>query len=178
MKGLKVAVLVGLVVFAAPLAAGRDVPAALKPYMTQDEYRAAGLHKLNPAELAQFQAWFVRTMDGAPPPSEARVETVAPTAVVDTPAPGRTEGERRFGTEQLENERTLVAHIIGTFNGWNGPTRFELDNGQVWETLSGANFTPLAPIPNAQVTITRGAFNSYRLKVEGYNRSVQVKRIE
>lgn len=180
MKALSVALLIGSVVFAGPLAAGRDVPAALKPYMTEAEYRAAGLHKLNPAELAQFQAWFVRTMDGAPPPREAAgPATAAPvTEAPATPRPGRTQAEQLFGNEQLENEDEMVAHVVGTFTGWSGPTRIELDNGQVWQTLGGSKFTTLGPIENAQVTITRGAFNSYRLKVEGYNTFVQVKRIE
>ena len=44
--------------------------------------------------------------------------------------------------------------------------------------MAGIERTTLRPMENAQVTITRGAFNSYRLKVEGYNRNVQVKRIE
>lgn len=181
MKALVIAVVAGLV-FAGGVHAARDVPAALQPYMTQDEYRAAGLHKLNPAELAQFQAWFVRTVEGRELPPPAAAQAPAPTAAAeagDVPRrAGRTESERMFGNEQLENVRELTARIEGTFKGWDGPTRFRLDNGQVWQTVGSVRFTPISPIPNAQVTITRGALNSYRLKVEGYNRSVQVKRIE
>ncbi len=186
MKALVTAVVVGLA-FVATAHAARDVPAALQPYMTQDEYRAAGLHKLNPAELAQFQAWFVRTVEGQalPPPTAAQAparaaEPAAPAAeVADIPRrAGRTESERLFGNEQMENVREIVAHIDGTFEGWDGPTRFRLDNGQVWETVGSIRFTPLAPIPNAQVTIRRGAFSSYRMQVDGYNRWYQVKRIE
>ena len=186
MKALVMAVAVGLA-FMGTAHAARDVPAALQPYMTQEEYRAAGLHKLNPAELAQFQAWFVRTVEGQElsPPAAAQAparaaESAAPAAeAADIPRrAGRTESERLFGNEQLENVREIVARMEGTFEGWDGPTRFRLDNGQVWETVERIRFTPLAPIPNAKVTIRRGAFNSYRMQVEGYNRWYQVKRIE
>ncbi len=187
MKVLVIALAAGLA-FAGAVHAARDVPAALQPYMTQDEYRAAGLHKLNPAELAQFQAWFVRTVEGRELPPQAAApargraaapETSAAPQVADTPRrAGRTEEERLFGNEQLENVSEITARIDGVFEGWDGPTLLHLDNGQVWQTLGGSRFTPLAPIPNAQVVIKRGSFNSYRLQVEGYNRSIQVKRIE
>lgn len=185
MKALVIALAAGLAV-AGAVHAARDVPAALQPYMTQDEYRAAGLHKLNPAELAQFQAWFVRTVEGralptavVQPPARAATPATPAAEVTDTPhRAGRTEEERLFGNEQLENVRELTARIDGVFEGWDGPTSFRLDNGQVWQTLGGSKFTPLEPIPNAQVTIKRGAFNSYRMQVEGYNRAIQVKRIE
>ena len=181
MRALGIALLFA---FAGPAIADRDVPAALQPYMTEEEDLAAGLDKLNPAELAQFQAWFVRTLQSrregaAPTRAGAAPAADAPTIVADeTPRAGRNESERRFGNEQLENMDELTASVVGTFNGWDGPTRIELDNGQVWQTLGGSQFTTLRPMENAQVTITRGAFNSYRLKVEGYNRNVQVKRIE
>lgn len=160
-----------------------DVPAALKPYMTEDEYRAAGLHKLNPAERAQFQAWFVRTMDGrrAAAPPAVQASPTAPEAPADpvVARAGKTDAERLFGNEQLENAREMTARIVGTFTGWDGKTRFELDNGQVWETVgSTTRFVPLQPIESAAVTIKRGAFNSYRMQVEGYNRWAQVTRIE
>lgn len=181
MKALVIAVAAGLV-FAGAVHAARDVPAALQPYMTQDEYRAAGLHKLNPAELAQFQAWFVRTVEGRELPPPAAAQAPAPTAAAeagDVPRrAGRTESERLFGNEQMENAREITARIEGTFEGFDGPTRFRLDNGQVWEIVDRLQFTPLEPIPNAQVTIRRGAFNSYRMQFEGYNRWYQVKRIE
>ncbi|MEX0899110.1 MAG: hypothetical protein WD081_00300 [Gammaproteobacteria bacterium] len=181
MKALMIVLAAGLA-FAGAAHAGRDVPSALKPYMTQDEYRAAGLHKLNPAELAQFQAWFVRTVEGheAPPVAAQAPTPVTPDqAADDVPRrAGRTESERLFGNEQMKNVSEITARIDGTFEGWDGPTRFRLENGQTWETVGELRFTPLAPIPNAQVTIRRGAFNSYRMQVEGYNRWIQVTRIE
>ena len=176
-------VFVGLAV-AGGVFARDDVPAALEPYMSQEEYRAAGLHKLNPAELAQFQAWFVRTMraqerSAAPVPSQPTVAAPATEAAPIVARAGRTDEERLFGNEQLDNVREMTARIVGTFNGWDSKTRFELDNGQIWETVrSTSRFTPLRPLENPEVTIKRGAFNSYRLQVEGYNRWAQVIRIE
>ena len=52
MRALGIALLFA---FAGPAIADRDVPAALQPYMTEEEYLAAGLDKLNPAELAALR---------------------------------------------------------------------------------------------------------------------------
>ncbi len=51
-RRMTVVAMLTLVAFVA-IAQDRDVPAALRPYMTGEEFRAAGLHKLNPVELAQ-----------------------------------------------------------------------------------------------------------------------------
>jgi hypothetical protein len=206
------------------LAQDRDVPAALRPYMSAEEFHAAGLHKLNPAELAQFQAWFVRAMRAQGDDPLAR----APEARV-SPAPGvsardelaserrRLAEERRQLDEErraLEQERARVAEqaerapdaapaqrlpaddprmfgfpgssgmsrmetaITGTFDGWDGPTRYTFENGQVWETIGDRDWRPRRPMENPAVIIRRGMFDSYTIQVEGYNTRIAVRRIE
>lgn len=107
--------LVGIMLLTGPVwAQDRDVPAALRPYMSADEYRAAGLHKLNPAELAQFQAWFVRTMRSSGEDPLARAPDARPPVVAGAPDAGRDElaaERRRLADErrQLEEERRALA---------------------------------------------------------------------
>lgn len=155
---------------AAPvLAWDRDVPVALRPYMTAEEFRAAGLHKLNPAELAQFQAWFVRTVGERPPADTAR-----------NPAPAASDNSAsRFGVESMRDDlNRIVAVAEGSFEGWMPGTVFELDNGQAWEVIDSPRFRFLRELTDPTVTIERGSFGAYRLKVEGYNRWANVHRIK
>ncbi len=100
---------------------------------------------------------------------------------VDSPkaAPATTPD---LGSEQLEKAAVekLEARLVGDFTGWSGNTVFRLDNGQVWQQRKNyiTNYRPRDPIPAPRVTITKGWFGGYDLRVEGVKRSVQVKRIE
>jgi hypothetical protein len=51
-----------------------------------------------------------------------------------------------------------------------------LENSQVWRQAEEGRlvFRSTAPL----ITIRRGAFGTYRLSVEGINRSVRVRRLE
>jgi len=53
---------------------------------------------------------------------------------------------------------------------------FRLENGQVWRQADSDRLAYAADSP--LVTIRRGAFGTYRLTVEGLNRSTRVRRIE
>lgn len=190
-RRMAVVAVLSLVAFVT-VAQARDVPAALRPYMTAEEFRAAGLHKLNPAELAQFQAWFVRTVGERP----ARAETPgpAPQAAEQATRRANTQAEparpaeridagvdrddpRLFGLERMEGRASGITAVAqGTYEGWESGTTFELDNGQVWEVYDTARYRFLRPLVNPEVSIERGAFDTYRLKVEGYNRWANVRR--
>ncbi len=87
-----------------------------------------------------------------------------------------------FGSEQLPVERVdrIEARLVGDFTGWTGQTTFALDNGQVWQQTRNyiPDYQPREPIPQAKVTITRSFAGSYKMRIEGVKRIVQVKRIE
>ena len=68
----------------------------------------------------------------------------------------------------------ITSRIIGEFKGWNGETVFELENGQVWQQSS--NGLLIVRLTNPRVTIKKARF-SYKLSVEGYNASVNVRKI-
>ncbi len=69
----------------------------------------------------------------------------------------------------------FTSRINGSFKGWFGKTKFELENGQVWQQTEADRY-PMNT-ENPVITIEPGAFNSWRLRVEGYNRTTPVKRI-
>jgi len=89
-----------------------------------------------------------------------------------------------FGSEHLGAGRNgrgssperIESRFIGDFTGWRGATEFSLENGQVWKQNESGRLSHRATGP--MITIRRGAFDTYRLSVEGINRSVRVRRIK
>ena len=130
----------------------------LEDKMSGEEYQAAGLNKLSPAELAYLNNWL---KNRAPPP-QARA-----------PAPR----EDRNGFDTGADRQTVVAHIKGNFRGWHGGTQFVLDNGQVW-VQTDSDVLAAVNMDNPQVTIKPGLFGSWLLKVKGYNSVAKVRRVK
>ena len=114
-------------------------------------------------ELHKYQA--------AIPPGIAAPANSAP-ATAATPESG-------FGMErELANATpsSVRARIPGPFKGWNGKTEFKLDNGQVWRQLVADRFR--VNLDSPMVTIEKGLFGGFYLKVDGYNKTVRVRRIK
>lgn len=134
----------------------------LEERMSASQFKAAGLDKLSPEELATLNAW----LQGNAVPA-------------GTAAPGVTPSDpgSRIGFREQSPTGSVVSRLDGTFTGWDGKTRFNLENGQVWEqaeqgTVRGVN------IDRPMVTIEPGLFGSWKLKVEGLNATTRVKRIK
>lgn len=168
-----------LLLAAAPGAAADEVPTALKPYITVDEFRAAGLHRLAPDELAAFQLVFLRAVAGDPVPDEvvAEVEVEAEAeaeAEVSVPEAVRSEGRRWFGLRRVDRDE-IEARFVGTFEGWRPGMRIELDNGQVWRVVGQDSFQPDRRLENPKVTLREASMDAYMFSVEGYNASVRVR---
>ena len=81
-------------------------------------------------------------------------------------------------SEFAEMDDVIVSRIKGPFSGWVGDgTVIELENGMIWKTSERSQLY----IPETQgivATIDKGMIGGWRLKVEGYNKSVRVKRIQ
>jgi len=130
--------------------------------MTAAEFKAAGLDKLSPEELARLNEWL-------------RNKGVSPGAALALPP-----SEDRRGLPALDDggPGEVVSRISGSFNGWHGKSVFHLENGQVWRvTDANANFS-IKRLENPVVRIKRGILDAWYLSIDGYNRVVQVKRVE
>jgi hypothetical protein len=148
---------------------------SLEERMSAKDFRAAGLDKLSDAELAALNAWIERNVRLADPAIAAAV------AQGQVPASGAVAGAEPSAADSqvgFENARRdeVVSSIAGSFKGWFGKTKFELANGQVWQQVEEDRY-PMN-VENPTVTIKPGAFGSWRLQVEGYNRTTPVKRIK
>ena len=98
-------------------------------------------------------------------------------AVAKSDASEASKSNDNFGLIIRDERDSIQSRILGEFKGWDGYTKFELENGQVWQQSSAGVLR--VKINNPTVTIKRSRVSdTYMLKVEGLNSSVRVKRIE
>lgn len=124
------------------------------------------------ARLACYDKLAERTPHPAQPP------------VVRT-APAALPSKQDFGAEQLPQRssgqapeaQAITAHIAGSFEGWEPKARLTLDNGQVWQVTDDRSVY-YKPTLNPEVTIEKGMFGSYFLRVDGVNSRAKVRRIK
>jgi len=138
--------------------------------MSAKDFKDAGLDKLSEAELTALNAWVARSVRLADPAVAAAApqgQTASDTSPVKP--------ESRAGFENARREE-ISSRITGSFSGWSGSTQFVLDNGMVWEQAENDR-ADSKEIDNPGVTISPGAFNSWRLRVDGSNRTTLVKRV-
>jgi len=85
-----------------------------------------------------------------------------------------------FGNEriaQVEDETDqITSRILGEFKGWSGYTKFQLENGQIWQQSNEGLL--IVRINNPTVIIKKSFFGTYNLHVEGVNSTVKVRRIQ
>lgn len=130
--------------------------------MTGKEFTEAGLDKLSDEELATLNQWLrshsVATLDNV---NQDYSDT------------------RGFETQAMAalDDGDVVSPIKGEFRGWFGDTVFELENGMIWQQAEGGTFN-IPPTTDAVAVIDKGVFNAWRLKIEGYNKTVRVKRLQ
>ena len=133
---------------------------SLEERMSEREFSSAGLNKLSAEELAFLNAWLAQKAPGT-----ATVAAPVYSGVDRTGLPAESSGS---------GDR-VVSSVAGTFRGWTGNTEFRLANGQVWQQTGGSNLSVNMESPT--VVIEKGMFNSWYLRVEGYNTRAKVKRL-
>ena len=122
--------------------------------MSRAEFERAGLEKLSAEELAYLNAYLGRRS----PPPVAVADASKPDARVPAARPGEP----------------IKSRIRGEFRGWDGRTRFVLENGQVWQQRVAGTYRHRAS--NPPVTIVKGRFGHY-LTLDASGRRVGVKRV-
>jgi hypothetical protein len=139
---------------------------SLEERMSEAEFKAAGLDKLAPEELAALNEWL-----------RSRGQATAPAAApVGYPPAAAVEDRRGFSSLDASYD-AIVSRISGEFTGWNGSgDEITLENGMVWKTSDPASRLAVK-LTNPVVTVTPGVFNAWFLKVEGYNTRVRVVRV-
>ncbi len=127
--------------------------------------------------LACFDALAGRVAAEPPAPPVPVAANPAPVTAPDE-SQARV-GEDAFGLMEevaaREPER-IESRLVGEFHGWHAGQRFQLENGQVWQQTD--KVTARYTATNPAVTIRKTALGAYRMKLEGVNRRVRVRRIE
>lgn len=157
-----------LLVFAlGALPAHAQQATAIEQQMTPEEFKAAGLDKLSPDELARLNAWLNRKID-------TETTQAATKAAADTQH--KIEQQDR-GFFHFNSDEPIVAHIAGNFRGFAHGRHYTLDNGQEWEQVDDAAL-PGIRLDNPEVRIKPAMVgNTWYMAVGKYNTRAQVKRV-
>jgi hypothetical protein len=122
--------------------------------MTPEEYRAAGLEKLTPAERQALNSFLIRYTA-----EESQVLL-------------NSDAEVKKAIEEQE----IVSVIQQPFKGWSGDTVFRLENGQVWQQRQRGNYPYRGT--NPEVRITKNFMGFYKMELTENGKAVAVKRLE
>jgi hypothetical protein len=133
-----------------------EEPPDVRALMTADEFRAAGLERLTPAELEALSRWLLRYT--ATQASELRENS-------------------EFVREEIRKveQEGVRTRIVGEFRGWDGDTVFRLENGQVWKQRLPGQWHYVASSP--EVELSKNFMGFWMLRVLDADRAVGVTRI-
>ena len=148
-----------------PLAAlAQEGAPRIEQQMTPEQFRAAGLDRLTPEQLASLNAWLNRTV-------------VAETQKAAAQAKKKVEDENR-GFLNFGSDEPIVSTFKGEFRGFAKGRRYVLANGQEWEQTDTASL-PGVRLTDPGVRITPGIMGSvWYMQVGKYNTRAKVKRIK
>jgi hypothetical protein len=114
--------------------------------------------------------------------ASAAAATAAPKATppqeLPKAAPSPTAVSADFGlpaTVPAAKIDKISSTIPGRFEGWQANSRITLANGQVWQVIDDSR--GFCECDNPKVEVTRGAFGTFFLEIEGKGNAPRVKRI-
>jgi hypothetical protein len=129
--------------------AAREKPMSddIQQIMTPEEFKAAGLNKLSPEELAKLNAWL----------QGYRQVTVQA-------------AEKKATARAAKVERTkmdlLVSRVDGTFDGLTGRTVIRLEDGTVWKQANADDRYRSKVADHPAAAVIHGIFG-YKMQIEG-----------
>ncbi|MGC7488208.1 hypothetical protein QT607_08160 [Xanthomonas citri pv. citri] len=156
-----------LALHAAPALAQRAVQGDLQSQMSAEQFKAAGLDKLNASELAALNDWL-----------QGKVAKEAAVVVEQAKEAGRQEViVKNRGFFDFGSKEPIESTMLGEFKGFSKDRVYTLANGQEWEQTDTASLSAVrkdAP----KVKIKPGLVGVWYLQIEGYNTPAKVRRIK
>jgi len=116
----------------------------IQKIMSPEEFKAAGLNKLSPDELAKLNAW----LQGYRQTTEQAAEK---------------KGAARAARTKLD---VLVSRVDGTFNGLTGRTIIRLEDGTVWKQANADDRFRAKNPDHPAAAVIHGVFG-YKMQIEG-----------
>ncbi|UNK49040.1 hypothetical protein MNR01_15075 [Lysobacter sp. S4-A87] len=147
-----------------PLAGASLAQQKIEQQMTYEQFKAAGLDRLSPEQLANLNSWLNGKL-------EVETAKAAETAK-------QSSGEDSRGLAVAASREPVSGTITGTFSGFGKGRSFTLDNGQVWQQIDSASITGVKDA-NPKVKITPSLVGSaWYLSIEGFNTRAKVQRVK
>lgn len=158
-----------LLSLSAPALAQRVVQGDLQQQMSAAEFKAAGLDKLDAAELATLNRWL-----------QGKVEAATTEAVAAVREEAREEGRQEVivknrGFFDFGSNEPISGVLQGEFRGFGKGRIYVLDNGQQWEQTDATAVSGVRK-QSPKVSISPGVMGVWYLKVEGVNTQPKVRR--
>ena len=119
----------------------------IQQIMTPEEFKAAGLNKLSPEELAKLNAW----LQGYRQVTEQAAEKKA------------TAREAKVERTKMD---LLVSRVDGTFDGLTGRTLIRLEDGTVWKQANADDRYRSKNTDHPAAAVIHGIFG-YKMQIEG-----------
>ncbi len=136
--------------------------------MSAKEFVDAGLHELSQQQLNALNEWIQTNMSATPGQGGGGQQLAS--------ASGTTGGGDQRGMHPEEQD-DIHSRIIGEFKGWYGYSEFHLENGMVWQQVASDTMKGVR-MNDPKVVISQAMLGGWRLKVEGVNKTTNVKRIK
>jgi hypothetical protein len=156
-----------LAVVAVPAAAQRTVSGDLQTQMSPQEFKAAGLDKLSPQELAALNDWL-----------QGKVAKETAVALEKAKEEGRQEViVKNRGFFDFGSQEPIESTLVGEFTGFAKGRRYVLANGQEWEQTEAASLSSVrrsAP----KVQIRPGIAGVWYMQVDTFNTRAKVRRVK
>lgn len=110
-------------------------------------------------------------------PDGIRVSAAADQATPEADS-GQSLADRLFGMlpGRDAGDNLLESRVVGEIRNPREGTRFTLENGQVWQQVDRTRRNYRAT--NPRVEIREGFMNSYRMRLEGLNGRIRVRRVQ
>ncbi len=143
-----------LLLVALPALADKEAFPGVQKLMSEEEYRAAGLHKLSAEERQALDQWLL----------------------LYTATEAGTIRQTNQEVQEAEASHVINANIVGDFSGWSGNTLFRLDNGQLWRQRLPGKVAYNGD--GRAVEISKNFFGFYKMTHIDSGRSVGVSRVE
>lgn len=134
----------------------------IEQQMTPEEFKAAGLQKLDAAELARLNAWLNRTID---------TETTKAATRAQEKVKSEARGFFNFGSSE-----PIRSVLVGEFRGYQKGRRYVLQNGQEWQQIDDASLVGVRKAtPGVRITPSLVG-NAWYMAIDGYNSRAKVVR--
>ena len=173
-----------------PLGAQAE-PGGLKDMMSPEERQKSGVDTLtaeqrqflsewllenytrNPAKVVSSPATAPDTSPQQAASNEATADTIE--AEIDRRVAARL-ADNRASEKKPASDSSFEARLTGNFTGWSGKTVFRLDDGQVWQQRSAANYRHRGT--DMRVKFKKNWMGGWEMTVVSSGKTVLVRKVQ